>query len=132
MANRMKEENHSMLQSAKKEEELTVLLNQRLVEEVKHVRETAPKVAMESVRIEKIKRCEELTKQMSEAMENKRKEDEKERSEREDKIRQIKALERVKNIKVAEFDPTTSSGVGLLEELSLAELRERLTSLKVG
>jgi hypothetical protein len=127
----MKEENHFLLQNAKREEEVTVLLNQRLVGEVKHVRETAPRIAMENVRIEKIKRCEELTRQKSEAMENKKREDEKERLEREDKIRQIKALERVPKSQVAEFDPTKSSGVGLLEELSLAELRERLASVKV-
>ena len=48
-----------------------------------------------------------------------------------DLIRQIRALERVPKVKVKVFDPTQSSQQGLLGEMSLVELRERVEMLKV-
>jgi len=45
-------------------------------------------------------------------------------------IRQIRALDRVHREHVVTFDPTQSSNNGLLEELSLVELRERLAMQK--
>ncbi|CAK9022292.1 Cilia- and flagella-associated protein 99 [Durusdinium trenchii] len=53
-------------------------------------------------------------------------EDEKEQLRRNDLIRRIRALERVPVEKVRQFDPTASGGHGLLEEMSLLELKERL------
>ena len=50
---------------------------------------------------------------------------------RNDLIRQIRALERVPKRTIIRFDPTESSGVGLLEEMSLVELKERLRMNKI-
>ncbi len=47
-----------------------------------------------------------------------------------DLIRQIRALERVPRPKVKVFDPTESSKLGLLGEMSYAELQERLEVLR--
>ncbi len=49
-----------------------------------------------------------------------------ERKKREELIRQIRELERIPIVRTKGFDPTETSGVGLLEEMSIAELRERL------
>jgi hypothetical protein len=54
-----------------------------------------------------------------------------ERQRKEDLIRQIRAMERVPGIKPQNlFDPSKTAGHGLLEEMSLLELYERLASMK--
>lgn len=56
---------------------------------------------------------------------------EREWEERMDIVRQIRALETVKPKRDKTFDPTESASVGLLEEMPLAELKERLALVKV-
>jgi hypothetical protein len=41
-------------------------------------------------------------------------------------IKQLRAIEAVPISEVTKYDPTTTAGQGLLEEMSLAELKERL------
>jgi hypothetical protein len=48
-----------------------------------------------------------------------------------DLIRQIRALERLPKVRVKQFMPTESSNLGLLGEMSYAELQERLEILKI-
>jgi len=43
-----------------------------------------------------------------------------------DIIRQLRALDKVKREKVTEFDPTWTPGMGLMAEMSLSELKDRL------
>ena len=55
---------------------------------------------------------------------------EEEKLKREDLIRRIRALERAPRKTAKVFDPTKSSGIGLLDEMSLVELYERLEIVK--
>ncbi len=56
---------------------------------------------------------------------------EKERAEKEDLIRQIRAVERVPKASAGkDFDPATTAGLGLMDEMSLVELRRRLQLAK--
>lgn len=59
-------------------------------------------------------------------MQRKKMEDEIEQKKKEELIRQIRELEKIPIVRTKGFDPTETGGHGLLEEMSVAELRERL------
>ena len=81
---------------------------------------------MEKVREEKRRIRDEVNKELSEAMQRRKEEEEVEQRKRDELIRQIRELERVPIVRTKGFDPTETSGYGLLDEMSIAELRERL------
>ncbi|KAJ0401952.1 hypothetical protein P43SY_001999 [Pythium insidiosum] len=107
------------------EQELEERYRQQM-SEIKQVRELAPREAEEKVREEKQRQREELNAFLAAERERKAAEDALEQAQREDLIRQIRALDRVHREHVVVFDPTETAQLGLLEEMSLAELRERL------
>merc|ERR1712166_15650 len=122
VADKIKEEAEAMKNQMEAEEELILLMNKQLVTEVKEIRQTAPALARKKL----LKRNEENRRQID---------DEIAHEEKMDKVRQIQALERV--LQKAEtgaekFDPTTTMCQGLLEELSLVELKERLAMARVA
>ena len=90
-----------------------------------------PKVAAEEVARENRARAADLRQDMearaAAAAEERRIEDER----RQDLIKQIRALELVPRERVTILDPTYTPQLGLLEEMSLAELRERLRMAEV-
>ena len=81
---------------------------------------------MERVKEEKRKIRDEVNKELTEAMQRRKEEEEVEQRKREELIRQIRELERIPIVRTKGFDPTETSGYGLLDEMSIAELRERL------
>ena len=64
--------------------------------------------------------------EIQEALEKRRAEDAAELRKREELIRQIRELEKIPIIRTQGFDPTETPGHGLLNEMSIAELRERI------
>lgn len=81
---------------------------------------------MEKVKDDNRKIRDEVNRELTEAMQRKKEEDAIELRKKEELIRQIRELERIPIVRTKGFDPTETSGVGLLEEMSIAELRERL------
>ncbi|TYZ59032.1 hypothetical protein PybrP1_005257 [[Pythium] brassicae (nom. inval.)] len=94
--------------------------------ELKRVRETAPRNAEAKVKDENARQREALNAFLAAERERKAAQDALEQAQREELIRQIRALDRVPREHVAAFDPTETAQLGLLDEMSLAELKERL------
>eukprot|EP00941_MAST-03F_sp_MAST-3F-sp1_P005564 g5564.t1 len=108
------------------EKEDEVKSKQALVKRVQKIRKVAPKRAAAKLLAEKKKRNLEDRKRQREIAAYKAAEAKKEQARREDMIRRIRALERTPKQRVTVFDRTTSSGIGLLEEVSIFEMKERL------
>lgn len=126
VAKAMKLEKAAYQEQLKAEEEAHLEAVSALVEEVREVRESKPREAKAMVFASKVAAREELNEELAAARARKAREDQAEQERKDDLIRQIRALERVPKQRVTVFDPTQSSGVGLLEEMSLVELKERL------
>ena len=71
-----------------------------------------------------------LEQELTELRERKRLEDEAMQKKREELIRAIREMEKMPRVRTSGFDPTETKGYGLLEEMSLVELRERLILVK--
>lgn len=115
----------------KKRKEKELIVKQENADEIKQIRETAPREAEKKVLKEKVKIRNELVEESNRLLEKKKKEEEIEKVKRDDLIRQIRALELAPVEKVSMYDPTEVAGYGFLDEMSLQELRERLDILKV-
>ena len=67
-----------------------------------------------------------INKEITDALQRKRQEEKYEHERKQELIRQIRELEKIPIVRTKGFDPTEAGGHGLLEEMSIAELRERI------
>ena len=123
----------SELNEIERQEEKKQVLEAKkdLIEQVQDQREYAA-VEVEKVKQEKKRVRDEINKEITEALQRKREEEEHERAKREELIRQIRELEKIPIQRTKGFDPTETAGYGLLEEMSIAELRERIERQKLA
>eukprot|EP00297_Palpitomonas_bilix_P002328 CAMPEP_0113895456 /NCGR_PEP_ID=MMETSP0780_2-20120614/17373_1 /TAXON_ID=652834 /ORGANISM="Palpitomonas bilix" /LENGTH=799 /DNA_ID=CAMNT_0000886289 /DNA_START=165 /DNA_END=2564 /DNA_ORIENTATION=+ /assembly_acc=CAM_ASM_000599 len=137
-AAQMQREAVELLEKKKDEEEKEHEELKRKVEEVIVGRE-ATRQAVEETKLEKAKVVSEVAAEKREMRKKIEEEKEKELQEKADLVRQIRAAESLiagtggggLNSKPDMFDPTETGGHNLLEEMSVAELRERLAMIKV-
>ena len=125
VADLIKEEGELIGQQRVLEKEKDVIINRQLVKEIKEVEEKAPRKAEAKVFRERQQVRKTQKEELQEAWEKKIKEDEVEQARKMDKIRQLRT-HIVHKPEVKVFDPTTSAGLGLLDEMSLVEMEERL------
>ena len=81
---------------------------------------------MEAMRNENRELRNQISKEIAEALKRKKDEEEFEHRRKQELIRQIRELEKIPIVRTKGFDPTETGGYGLLEEMSIAELRERI------
>eukprot|EP00931_Biecheleriopsis_adriatica_P086494 TRINITY_DN61158_c0_g1_i1.p1 TRINITY_DN61158_c0_g1~~TRINITY_DN61158_c0_g1_i1.p1 ORF type:complete len:781 (-),score=272.06 TRINITY_DN61158_c0_g1_i1:166-2508(-) len=125
LAEHQREELQLDLQVKEREQELELRDKQQLVVQTVEERGRA-RVAEAEVVKERADRAENLRREKEAEFERKRLEDVQEMERRKDLIRQIRALEKTPPDRYKMFDPAEPPCQGLLEEMSLAELRERL------
>ncbi|CAD8194680.1 unnamed protein product [Paramecium pentaurelia] len=129
LAEKMKVEAEERLKERQELQQEQVAYKKQLIEQIM---EADKKVYLQVEKVqEKNKQIAEDQKlEMARMLELKRQEDEQIRIKREELIKQIRELERQPIKRTKGYDPTETMGYGLLEEMSLAELRDRLEIVK--
>eukprot|EP00929_Paragymnodinium_shiwhaense_P007467 TRINITY_DN111389_c0_g1_i1.p1 TRINITY_DN111389_c0_g1~~TRINITY_DN111389_c0_g1_i1.p1 ORF type:complete len:755 (-),score=315.21 TRINITY_DN111389_c0_g1_i1:179-2443(-) len=129
MAEHQKEEAKVAQAQKAYENELELEEKRHLVTDVQEDRERARVAEQEILRVRE-QNAERLRKEKEDDFARKRREEEFELEKKKDLIRQIRALEKVPVERFKAFDPAEPPAHGLMEEMSLSELRERLETLK--
>lgn len=96
-----------------------------IVEKVHANRDRASE-AVETMKDENRALRDQINREITEALQRKKDEEAAEHKRKQELIRQIRELEKIPIVRTKGFDPTEAGGHGLLEEMSIAELRERI------
>jgi len=94
--------------------------------EVIHEQKDNAMIEMQRVRHKNKEIRDDVNREITQMMQRKKEEDAVEQTKKEELIRQIRELEKIPIVRTKGYDPTETGGYGLLEEMSVAELRERL------
>jgi len=126
VAELMREQADAIKQQRILEEEIRNLEAQQQVQEMMEIREKGPKEARDKVLQAREEQSKKLRDDLELARKQKEEEDAREAEERADKIRELRAINTIQKKNIVVFDPTESSGIGLLDEMSYMEMKERL------
>lgn len=106
--------------------EIRTLENQELVSAVAQVRDSKPQESRDRVLKERTEQSRALRETLEQKRVEKAAEDAAEEERRADSIRQLRAVNTVKKQHIVVFDPTETAGVGVMDEMSFMEMKERL------
>ena len=124
-AKRMKESANERLEEREKNYQELFTKKIDIVEKVHANREKAGE-AVETMKDENRALRDQINREITEALQRKKDEEAAEHKRKQELIRQIRELEKIPIVRTKGFDPTEAGGHGLLEEMSIAELRERI------
>jgi len=127
-AQHQKEDTRAALDVVEYEKHEDLKRAQQLAKDVQAER-INPRLEEEKILRAKYVHADALRKQKEVDFERVRKEQEYEMAKKKDLIRQIRALERVSVVRPVPFDPSEPPRHGMLDEMSFAELKERLSML---
>ena len=108
------------------EREIRTLENQELVAAVAQIRDSKPQESRDKKFQENVSQGKELREILEQKRVEKSIEDQEEEERRADQIRQLRAVNTVKKQHIVVFDPTETAGVGVMDEMSFMEMKERL------
>lgn len=131
IGNMIREQNEIIKRQKQIELEIETLTKQAVVRDVIQERESKPYEAIQTVIDKKREQSEELRKQLEELRKQKKAERQQDEMIKADRIRQLKALNSVHRKHITVFDPTETAKIGLLDEMSYMEMKERLKKQKV-
>jgi hypothetical protein len=131
VAARIKVESEEMQKQLSYETEMQRVMNQQLVAEVIEVRDHAPRDAQTRVLEQRRERRSAVRDEMALLVAERSADAAREQAERLERAKELKALNEVHSVALKVFDPTESIGLGLLGEMSLVEMKERLAINKV-
>jgi hypothetical protein len=131
VGNMIRDQNEVIKLQKRVESEIETLSKQSIVRDVIQERETKPSEAVEKVIEQRKVESEKLRFELEALRSQKQQEDALEEIIKADRIRQLKALNTVHRKHVVVFDPTETAKVGLLDEMSYMEMKERLEKQKV-
>lgn len=124
-AKHMKIESNVRLEEREKNKEEDLSKKAKIVEQVQSQKEKASE-AIEEKKKENREIRDQIHKEVNDMLTRKKLEEEIEMKRKQELIMQIRELEKIPIVRTKGFDPTETGGYGLLEEMSIAELRERL------
>ena len=126
LAARGAEESNAMQEQRQLEAEMTLFKKRHLVGEVREKREIAPRAAIESILKKKNEIREGVQRDMAMRLKNRQGEDNTRALALTEHVKRLKAEHSVHRDHTNFFDPTDTIGFGLLDEMSLVEMQERL------
>lgn len=131
IGNMIREQNEIIKRQKQLELEIETLEKQAIVRDVIQDRETKPYDAIQRVIESKKQQSSELRQQLEILRKQKKEEIQQEEMIKADRIRQLKALNTIHREHIVVFDPTETAKIGLLDEMSYMEMKERLKKQKL-
>ena len=131
VAQLMREQAEIIVQKKAIENEIAAIEKRQKALQIAAVRDVAPGVAVEKVVISRVENGKRTREELEALRLAKEAADRVEEEQRADKIRQLRAVNTVHKARISVFDPTKTAGIGLLDEMSYMEMKERVAAEKM-
>lgn len=125
VASMIRKQSENIKEKKSLEQEIEILKKQEIVQKIQEVRDTRPSIELKKVVEKRLKTAAEVRVELEKARVAKDAEDKVTEAIKADRIMQLRAINTVHKKHIKVFDPTQSSGIGILDEISYMEMKER-------